>query len=79
MKNKLSDLKDHLFAQIERLNDETLSSEDIDREIKKSKAMSSVASQINKSAALVLQASKMVSGGFIDEEAKQRINTGLLG
>ena len=35
MKNKLSDLNDHLFAQIERLGDEDLSDEQIEKEAKR--------------------------------------------
>lgn len=46
MKNKLNDLNNHLFEQMERLNDEDLSSEELEREIKRAKAMSSIASNI---------------------------------
>lgn len=61
MKNKLSDLNDHLFAQIERLSDETMTPEQIDRETKRGKAIAAVADQIVKNAVLQVQAAKLIS------------------
>lgn len=58
MKNKLTDLNDHLFAQIERLGDEDLSAEDLKNEIERSKAITSVSNQIVGNAALALAAEK---------------------
>jgi hypothetical protein len=57
----LSDLNDHLFAQIERLAEEGLSPEKIDQEHKRAEAMVSVADQILRTAAVQLQAAKLVS------------------
>lgn len=45
-KNKIEDLKDHLFAQLERLNDETFSEEQIKQEVEKAKAIEGVAKQV---------------------------------
>lgn len=42
MKNKLTDLNDHLFAQMERLSDENMSAEAIEREHKRSQAIVAV-------------------------------------
>lgn len=39
MKNKMSDLNNHLFAQMERLADGSLSIEDLDREVKRAEAI----------------------------------------
>lgn len=59
MKNKIQDLNDHLFAQLERLNDEDLTSEQLQKEITRSKAVSSVASQIINNARLALDATRL--------------------
>lgn len=54
MKNKLTDLNDHLFAQLERLGDESLDSEKLKDEIARSKAITAVSSQIVNNARLAL-------------------------
>jgi len=46
MKNRMSDLNDHLFAALERLGDEGAGTEDIEREVKRAEAMVGVADQI---------------------------------
>ena len=56
MKNKLTDLNDHLFAQLERLGDESLDSERLKDEIARSKAITAVSSQIVNNARLALDA-----------------------
>ncbi len=60
MKNTLGDLNNHLFAQLERLGDEDLKGEELQSEILRSKAITSVASQIINNGSLVLEAKKMV-------------------
>ncbi len=59
MKNKLSDLNNHLFAQMERLSDESLTAEQIEHEVKRSAALVSVADQISGNAELSLKAAKL--------------------
>ena len=56
--NKLVDLNDHLFAQIERLDDEELTSEELEKEISRSKAITSVGQTIINNASLLLNAQK---------------------
>lgn len=56
MKNTLGDLNNYLFAQMERLDDESLSDEDLKKEFERSKAITGVASQIVANANLVLKA-----------------------
>jgi hypothetical protein len=56
MKNKLTDLNNHLFAQMERLSDEGLSGEQIADEVKRADAVVAVAEQIVRNADLQLKA-----------------------
>ena len=46
MKNTLSDLNNYLFEAMERLTDDTLSSDQLEQEIKRAESMSKVANQI---------------------------------
>lgn len=66
MKNKLSDLNNHLFAQLERLSDEGLTAEQIDHEAKRSEALVSVADQIIRNAALQIKAAEIAADGGAD-------------
>lgn len=56
MKNKLQDLNNHLFAQLERLSDEDQNAVDIDREILRAKGLIDVSEQIIKLHKLALDA-----------------------
>ena len=60
MKNKLSDLNNHLFEQLERLNNEDLTEEELDKEIKRSKAMTNVATNIINNGNLILNSMKFM-------------------
>lgn len=66
MKNKLSDLNDHLFAQLERLSDEGLLPADLDKEVKRGEAVAAVADQIIRNASVQLAAAKLVSDHGFD-------------
>lgn len=56
MKNKLIDLNNHLFAQLERLGEENLSGEKLNAEVARSKAMTGLASSVVTNARLALDA-----------------------
>ena len=56
MKNKLTDLNDHLFAQLERLSDEDLTAEQIEQEVRRTDAIVHVSDQIVRNADLQLKA-----------------------
>lgn len=59
MKNKLSDLNDHLFAQLERLSEEGLSAEQLEQEVARAGSMVAVADRITGNAELSLKAAKL--------------------
>jgi hypothetical protein len=61
MKNKLVDLNNHLFAQLERLGDESLSPEILDHEVKRAHAIASVSTEVMKIASLQLRAAELVA------------------
>ena len=56
MQNKLSDLNNHLFAQLERLGDESLTDEQLTAEFSRAKAITEVSKQIIDNGSLVLKA-----------------------
>lgn len=69
MRNTMGDLNNHLFAQLERLNDESLTDEQLKKELERAKAVSSVASQIISNGFLVLKAVQMKDSA-LDADAK---------
>lgn len=65
MKNKLTDLNDHLFAQLERLSDEDLKGDKLKEEITRSSAVTSIAKEIVSNGVLVLNAQKAMADGCL--------------
>lgn len=59
MKNTLADLNNHLFAQLERLGDEDLDSQELENEIERAKAIATISSQIIANGNLVLKAKQL--------------------
>lgn len=70
MQNKISDLNNILFESIERLNDDELTDEELDKEIKKSEAIQKVAKTIIDNATLALQAQKHFDEYGIDRKVE---------
>lgn len=58
MKNKLVDLNNHLFESLERLMDDDLTDEQLEKEVQRSRAVTSVAKTIIQNSQLALNAAK---------------------
>ena len=61
MKNTLTDLNNHLFAQMERLSEESLSVEQLAFEAERSKSLTIIARTIVDNARLVLDAQTRIN------------------
>lgn len=77
MKNKLTDLNNYLFEQIERLNDDELSDEQIDQAIKKAEAITEISKTIIQNSALQLKAVQVAAEyGVIKSDDVRPLLTG---
>lgn len=70
MKNKLSDLNNHLFTQVERLCDESLTPDQLKVELERAKAIKGVAKEIINAGKLQLTAHLAVSEGRLGNGVK---------
>jgi len=59
MKNKITDLNNHLFEALERLGDEEITGDKLDEEINRSKAITGIAAQIIATGSLALRAASL--------------------
>jgi len=73
MKNKLSDLNNHLFEQLERLNQDELIGDKLQEEIDRAKAMSLIATQIVNGAKTTVDAMKLVAKGEVDKRITDKL------
>jgi len=60
MKNKIQDLNNHLYAQLERLGEEKITADKLEKEISRSKAITSVANTIVDSFRTTVEAMKVL-------------------
>lgn len=72
MKNTLTDLNNHLFEQLERLNDDELTEEQLDKELRRAEGMTKVASQIIQNAELAYKTMvHMAEYGYDHQDAQK--------
>lgn len=76
MKNKLTNLNDHLFMQLERLGEEGLKGDMLKEEIDRSKAMSAIAKDIVSNGRLVFDVQKTVWDRTVDRKEIPSMLTG---
>lgn len=81
MKNTLSDLNNHLFAQLERLNDENLCGDDLKDEIVRAKSVMDISSTIIENAKteisnkqLQVEVVKLISSGALTPAGEKTAN-----
>lgn len=81
MKNKLVDLNNHLFEQLERLNDDDLDGEQLSHEVTRADAMCKLAGQIVDVAHVAIDSAKLCAeyGGNYEGmlpmvEGKDKVN-----
>ena len=77
MKNKLTDLSNHLFAQLERLGDEELKGDALLEEMGRAKVVANVAQQIINNGNLVLNAIRTKEEYFPNSKALPEIFVGV--
>jgi hypothetical protein len=70
-RNKMEDLRSHIFAALERLNDEELTSEQVEMEAKKAKSIAGLTNALIETAKLEVQ--------FMRETGQMKSSTNLLG
>lgn len=76
MKNTLSDLNNHLFEQLERLNDEELTDEALEKELKRAAGMTRIATQIIQNGELAFKTMvHMDEYGYDADESKRTVPT----
>lgn len=75
-RNTLADLNNHLFEQLERLNDDDLDIDNLEKEINRSKAIQSVGKTIIDNGRLILDAHKHNDDRMNAGEAIPRLLSG---
>lgn len=76
MRNTLGDLNNHLFAELERLGDEELTGDDLDKEIRRASAIANVSKNIISNANVILQAIKFKEDEMMKTEEMPKMLEG---
>ena len=70
MKNKLTDLNDHLFAALERVNDEDLDDEKLKNAIDRARSVANLGREIVQNARVVLSAAVFTRESLPSDDVK---------
>ena len=74
-KARMTDLQGHLFAQLERLGDESLESEEVEREVQRTKALVAVAGTLIDAGKLSLEVwDRAVQHGLVPKRLPKALN-----
>ena len=73
--NKMEDLRNHLFAQLERLSDDELSPESLEKEIKRSDSLRSVAETIIQTAKVEVDFIRAIGATGSDSQLFKTVQT----
>lgn len=76
MRNTLGDLNNHLFAELERLGDEELAGDELDKEIRRASAIANVSKNIISNANVILQAVKFKEGEMMKKDEMPKMLEG---
>lgn len=71
MKNTLTDLNNYLFETLERILDDNLDDDELDKEIKRSRAVTSVAANIIQNGELALRTMKHMDEYGIEDNSRK--------
>lgn len=75
-KNTLGDLNNHLFEQLERLNDDSLDGEELEREVKRADSISKIATNVVNNANTILKAQTVFDNSMNADAKKPRMLEG---
>lgn len=79
MKNRASDLNNHMFAMLEKLSDDELTGDDLADECRRASAMASIGKVIVENARTALEAQKLVQDkeirlpDFLEDRTVQKV------
>lgn len=74
MRNNLGALNDYLFEQLERVNDDELTGDELKEQLEKTKAICNIADKIVRNASVIIQGIKAKNNdGYVEDEGMPRL------